>query len=142
MSACAFKGCVYQAVSGQTLCQMHRTIPAKPNDDFEIVAIAAVPRSGHFKQAAADLVGAVKSLGEGHALKVKLAKCSKPTLITAQRYALDEKLRIGLRIVNDVAYLWKLSAAEIEKSQAKGQRLRDSRIKAGKKTKGTAAGSK
>ncbi len=131
MAVCQFKGCINQAVMGQALCVLHRPAPiaSKPDDDIQVVEIMAVPRSGRYNEAAMKLCGAAKALDAGHALKIKVGKFAKGTLLTAQRYARDEGLRIGLRVTAEFAWIWKMTAEEIKASEEKGQRLMNARGK-------------
>ena len=130
---CTFKGCVYQAVPPSTLCVQHKPAQRQAGDeDYSIVKIGEVPKNARFNQAAADLRDAVKVLQEGNALKVRLAKIPKPTCVTAQRYALEAGLRIGVRFCGPLGYLWKLTPDEIKIIEKKGERLRAARAKKGK----------
>jgi hypothetical protein len=131
---CDEKACPYYAVSGQTKCLQHapRAVPKAPTTDtdgFSFVTMSDVPTTARYNEAAGKLFAAVKASQPGHALKVSMKIFNKVTLLTAQRYALATKLRIGVRIVGDNGYLWKLSEAEIASVEKKGQRLRDARDK-------------
>lgn len=126
------------AVSGETKCLMHKpkVVPRNPTAEAEgyaFVSMSEVPSNARYNEAAGKLLAAVKVSTEGHALKVSMAKFKKITLATAQRYALAGGLRIGVRIVGDSGYLWKLSATEIAAVNQKGERLRQAREKKGKK---------
>jgi len=126
MATCAQKGCVYQAVSGKTFCQLHSPAPVttKPGDDIEIVEIKAVPRTGRWNEAAMRLCGAIKALDSGHALKLKLAKFTKATLLCAVRYAEAEGVKTGIRITEESGFLWKLTDEEIKAREEKSARMR------------------
>jgi hypothetical protein len=136
---CDEKACPYYAVEGETKCLIHK--PKKVavlNADFEregftFVSMSEVPTSARYNEGAANLLAAVKNTQPGHALKVSMTTFKRITLLTAQRYALAGKLRIGVRIVGSVGYLWKLSEAEIKAVESKGERLRKAREKKGKK---------
>jgi hypothetical protein len=134
---CDEKGCPYFAESGQTKCTMHkpRAVPKAPAVDTEgysFVSMSDVPTNARYNEAAGKLFAAVKASQPGHALKVSMKIFKKMTLTTAQRYALAGGLRIGVRIVGESGYLWKLSETEIKAVEVKGERLRKAREKKGK----------
>lgn len=136
---CESKACVNQAVSGKAFCIYHDpALPAKqaasvlPSDTFEFVPLDQVPSTARFNQVAADLVKAARA-ADGKALKVKVKVFSKITLNTAVRYSLVGGPRIGLRIVGEAGYLWKLRPEELEKMQAKSARMVNARSKRAKK---------
>jgi hypothetical protein len=136
---CDFKACVNQAVSGKSYCIYHdpelkirQQSSVLPSEAFEFVPIGDVPSTARFSQAAADLVKAARS-AEGKALKVKTKVFGKITLNTAVRYSLSGGARIGLRIVGEVAYLWKLRPEELKKIEEKSKRMINARSKRWKK---------
>ena len=141
---CDEKGCVYYAASGDTKCVMHKPkpIPKNPSadaDGFAWVSMSDVPSNARYNEAAGKLFAAIKLSQSGHALKISMAKFKKVTLVTAQRYALSAGLRIGVRIVGESGYLWKMSEAEIKAVEQKAERLRTTRQKIGRKGKTLAA---
>lgn len=131
---CDYKACVNQAVSGKQWCIYHDpALPQKrldstlPNDSYEFVDLSTIPSTTRFNQAAADLVKAVRSLPAGKGMRVMVKVFSKPTLNTVLRYGQDGGARVGLRLVGDVAYLWKMTEAELLKVQEKSDRLAKAR---------------
>lgn len=137
MSSCSYKACPYQAVMGKTLCLHHepKPIAQDPNGDVIIVTIGDIPKGSRHNAAALHLVDLIKQLTEGKAAKIKLAKIPKPTILTAQRYALEGGIRIGVRFAGDFGFMWKYSDEEIKLADAKGQRLKAGREKTIGKTK-------
>ena len=116
-------------VAIQNVC-MHKPkpIPKNPSadaDGFAWVSMSDVPSNARYNEAAGKLFAAIKLSQSGHALKISMAKFKKVTLVTAQRYALSAGLRIGVRIVGESGYLWKMSEAEIKAVEQKAERLRD-----------------
>jgi hypothetical protein len=147
MSRCEFKGCVYQTTTPtEKFCIQHRSQAAsikraRPSNDEgapEIVSISEVPSTARFNQAAANLLKAVKALTLDHALKISLSKISKPTVTCTQRYALLEKLRIGIRFSGDVAFLWKLTEEQLKAVEKKAARMAEIRSKRGTPKKSAA----
>jgi hypothetical protein len=141
---CDEKGCVYMAVEGDKKCLMHkpRAVPKAPtaeSDGYAIVTMSEVPSNARYNEAAGKLYAAVKALQAGHALKVSMKIVKKVILTTAQRYALAGNLRIGVRIVGESGYLWKLSEQEIKSVEQKGERMRKAREKKDTRRKGAAA---
>lgn len=131
---CDEKGCPYYAVQGEAKCLQHkpRAVPKAAtveSDGYAFVSMSEVPTTARYNEAAGKLFAAVKASQAGHALKVSMAKFKKVTLTTAQRYALAGGLRIGVRIVGESGYLWKLSETEIKAVELKGERLRLARSK-------------
>lgn len=143
---CEVAGCAYYAVEGETKCLQHKPkkIPtpvpasamASPSpsagaDGFTWVPVAEIPANARYNEEAAKLFAAMKlaAASNGHALKVSMKVYKKVALLTAQRYARASGLRIGVRIVGETGYLWKLSEAEIKKVEQKGERLRKVREK-------------
>lgn len=139
MSACKSKGCNYEAVMGEEVCTYHKpktVASTDPNADVLIVEVSKIPKSGRFNEAASRLVAALKVLSEGRALQIKLAKVPKMTITCAQRYALEEGLRVGVRFCGESGYMWKYSAEEMKAAEVKSERLKSARSK--KKIKGRA----
>jgi roadblock/LC7 domain-containing protein len=135
---CEVKGCPYFAVEGQKLCLQHKPAAVAMRGKFEeegyaFVSLYEIPTSARYNEAAGKLLAAVKASQLGHALKVSMAKFKKITLVTAQRYALAGGLRIGVRIVGETGYLWKLNEAEIKAVEQKGDKVRKAREKKGRK---------
>jgi len=135
---CDVKACPYYAVEGDTKCLQHRPkIVPVANANFEregftFVSMTEVPTNARYNEAAGNLYAAVKAAQAGHALKVSMKVFKKVHLVTAQRYALAAQLRIGVRIVGETGYLWKLTPEEIKKAEVKGERMRSARAKKGK----------
>ena len=142
---CDEKGCPYYAESGQTKCVQHR-VRAVPlaaqidKDGFAFVPMSDVPKNARYNEAAGKLFAAVKAAQAGHALKVSMKTFKKMTLVTAQRYALAGGLRIGVRIVGESGWLWRLSETEIKAVEVKADRLRKAREKKTGKPKSVAKG--
>jgi len=59
----------------------------------------------------------------GKAIKVKMPPFKKVTLATAQRYALQKGIRLGVRFGSDSGYIWRLSPEEIKAIEVKASRL-------------------
>jgi hypothetical protein len=137
---CIEKGCAYYAVDGETKCLQHHTrmVPKAASvetDGYAFVSMSEVPTNARYNEAAGKLFAAVKASQPGHALKVSMAKFKKVTLVTAQRYALAGGLRIGVRIVGESGYLWKLSETELKAVQQKAERMKVARASRGKTSK-------
>jgi hypothetical protein len=131
---CARDGCTYLAASGETYCIQHRTakVPTKTSfeeDGYTFVDMKDVPTNARYNEAAGRLFAAVKACPDRQALKLSMKTFKKITLLTAQRYALAGGLRIGVRIVGETGYLWKLSESEIESVKKKGERMSAARNK-------------
>jgi hypothetical protein len=104
-------------------------------DGYAFVSMSEVPTNARYNEAAGKLFAAVKASQPGHALKVSMGKFKKVTLMTAQRYALAGGLRIGVRIVGESGYLWKLSETELKAVEQKAERMRVARASRGKTSK-------
>jgi hypothetical protein len=137
---CQDKGCSWPAVGNTQFCASHQPTPIKQGnaaeEDISVVSISAIPPA-RANEVAMSLLKTVETLGEGKALKVKLVKFSKPTLITTQRYALVKGTRIGVRFIGAYAYVWKLTEQEIKSAEARGARL--SEVRSRKKRKAAVA---
>lgn len=135
---CEQKACPYYAVEGEKLCLQHRPARVLKVSNFEeegyaFVSMNEVPTNARYNEAAGKLYAAVKVSTVGNALKVSMKTFKKVTLNTARRYALEAGLRIGVRVVGEVGYLWKLNDSELKAVAAKGDRMRAARAKKGKK---------
>jgi len=98
------------------------------DEDVLAIAISDIP-AARANEVSLNLLKTIKALGPDKALKVRLRKFSKPSLLSTQRYALVEGLRIGLRYVGEWAYIWKLTAEQIKAAEVKAERLAGARSK-------------
>jgi|SRR5579872_831730 len=134
---CESKGCVYEAMKDSKFCVNHRPAPvipaAQPADqDSFIISLSEIP-APRANEVALTLLRTLETLGEGKALKVRMRKFSKPSLVCTQRYALTKGLRIGLRYIGEWAYLWKMTPDQVKAAEQKAQRLVKAREKKGRK---------
>lgn len=140
---CEAKACVNQALEGGKYCLHHRLEtqrqPAPPpatasDDEIVVINVSDIP-APRTNEAALSLLNTIKKFGDGKALKVKQKKFSKPCLMTTQRYALTQGLRIGVRFIGEWAYIWKLTPEQVKAAEQKAERL----VKAREKKKTRAA---
>ena len=131
---CEYKACASPATPNSKFCAYHakeqQVVPAQPivEPDEQIVSIAAIPHA-RSNEVSLDLLKAVKALSATNAMKVRLRKFPKTSLLTMQRYGLTEGLRIGVRFVGDWAYLWKLTPEQIKAAEDKAARLVSARTR-------------
>lgn len=141
MARCTYKACVSPAVEGSELCGYHRNQnlgPTRPapqpaklpaaDEDFGTISITDIPPP-RVNEVAVSVLQAFKTLPDGKALKVRLRRYPKPCLMTTQRYALTEGLRIGIRWTEEWAYLWRMTAEQVQQAEAKAERLKTARAK-------------
>lgn len=123
---CEYKACPMQAIAGSHFCANHQPQPIKQGvaaeEDVSIVSLESIP-AARANEVAMSLLSTLKTLGEGKALKVKLIKFSKPTIMTTQRYALRTGLRIGIRFIGSYGYLWRMTPEQVKAAEEKGARL-------------------
>lgn len=142
---CEQKACPNPAADGSTYCIAHHAERQKTQQstafrqavedeakDCLIVSLGEIP-APRANEASMSLLKAVEALGDGKAMKLRLRKFSKPTLLTTQRYALVKGLRVGLRYVGEWAYMWKMTPEQIKQVEVKAERLRTARAKRGRK---------
>lgn len=133
---CDYKNCVNQAPAGKRYCMYHKEheTPAAPalappvDEDVQIISLADLP-APRANEVAMALLKSLKVLGEGKALKVRLRKFGKPSLLTTQRYALLDGLRIGVRFTSEWAFLWRMTAEQVKAAEVKAERLKKAREK-------------
>lgn len=141
---CEVQGCTYLATSGETKCIQHkaRAVTRSSNfeaDGFDFVPMVDVPLKARYNEKATKLYAAIKTAQPGDALRVSMRKFEKSALMTAQRYALANGLRIGVRVSGDSGYLWKLTDGEIKATELRAEKMKNAWAKKGKKLQAVAS---
>lgn len=132
MPKCSTQGCVYNAELDKPHCIQHRPpklIVPQPAPEFAFVPMSQVPATSRYNETAGNLFKALIDAPTGEAIKLNMKIFKKIALVTAQRYALAKGMRIGVRIVGDSGYLWRLSPDEVKAVEVKAQRLIAARSK-------------